>query len=79
MALDGGRADIEGLGNLANGRPLRAKFTKTIHVETSPWSSEMGTSWFGSGDAGLDPLDQQAALELGHRGDDGCLHGTGVH
>jgi len=66
MTLNGGRADVEGLGDLAHGETLSAKLAETIHVEMGAWSSETGTPSFGSGHTGFDPLDQESPLELGH-------------
>jgi hypothetical protein len=70
MPLDGGRSDIEGLGNLPNRKPLGSKLTKAIRVETSPWASETGTSAAGGGYTAFHPFDQKRPLELGHRGHD---------
>jgi hypothetical protein len=66
MTLNGGRADVEGRGDLSNREPLGTQCTETILVETSTWASETGVTAACGGDAGLDPFDEQAALELGH-------------
>src|SRR5580692_8878427 len=70
MALDGGRADSQGVCDLADAESLASKLAKTIHVEPCSWASETGTLTTCSRDARLNPFDEQAALELGHRGDD---------
>ena len=60
---------LEGLGDLPDRESLRAEPSKFIIVETGAGASEPGSPLAGGGHAGLHALDQERALELGHRRD----------
>jgi predicted TIM-barrel fold metal-dependent hydrolase len=64
VTLDGGRAHVQGLGDLSNGETLASKFTKTIHVEPNARASDSRTTAACLRHAGFRSLDQTSAFLL---------------